>query len=37
MQDVKKPYTPPKIEHEIELETRAGTPINDLPPFEFPN
>lgn len=33
----KKPYIKPKIIHELELETRAGSPIppNLIPPF-FP-
>jgi hypothetical protein len=33
----KKPYSKPKIVHELELETRAGSPIppNLIPPF-FP-
>jgi hypothetical protein len=31
--DRKKEYTPPEISHEIELETKAGSPSSDeLPP-----
>lgn len=27
---IKKPYTPPKIIHEIELELRAGSPVPEF-------
>lgn len=32
--DARKPYTPPAIKHELALETRAGSPIGMLNPFD---
>lgn len=32
-EEERKAYTPPEVIHEIELETRAGSPVGDeLPP-----
>lgn len=28
----KKPYVAPEVIHELELETRAGTPVSIFPP-----
>jgi hypothetical protein len=30
----RKPYTPPAIKHELVLETRAGSPLGMLNPFD---
>jgi len=32
----RKPYIKPQILHELELETRAGSPENVLPDFLLP-
>lgn len=32
----KKQYTPPNIVHELELETRAGTPLTGTNPLTDP-
>lgn len=34
--DIRKTYEKPLIVHEIELETRAGSPVPPLPPFLLP-
>lgn len=34
--EIRKPYVKPAILHELELETRAGTPVT-LPEFILPN
>jgi hypothetical protein len=30
-----KPYTPPAIIHELEIETRAGSPLGGMDPLDF--
>jgi hypothetical protein len=32
----RKPYTPPEIVHELELETRAGSPLGLPDPLDLP-
>jgi hypothetical protein len=32
----RKPYSPPEIVHELELETRAGSPLGLPDPLDLP-
>lgn len=35
-QEPKKEYTPPKVVHELDLETKAGSPLDKPPKPPFP-
>jgi hypothetical protein len=34
-QPPQKPYTPPAIVHELEIETRAGSPLGGVDPLDL--
>jgi hypothetical protein len=34
-QPPQKPYTPPAITHELEMETRAGSPLGGMDPLDL--
>ena len=33
--DSRKPYSPPRVIHELELEIRAGSPVSIFEPWDF--